>query len=214
MGTKYIWMVNGMSAELVFQTGGIIFAIASVMFLFGRTKKPNTMTEFFISFITTTSYAIMSLGIATTTSTGGAVIYWSRWLFYMAACSLLMFDTAHALSISLNEYPKMAIFTGLTMFNGFLASYIVTDWRWIFFALSSAAYLGLLSLVVRGQTNPQFRSLKPFVVIGWTLFPIVFILAPTGVSVLDTVVAEASYLILDVITKIIYGIKTARLKAS
>jgi sensory rhodopsin len=210
----HIWMVKGMSAEIVFQMGGIIFAVASIMFLFAGMKKPHTMTEFFISFITTTSYAIMSLGIATTTSAGGAVIYWSRWLFYMAACSLLMFDTAHALSIGLDEYPKMAIFTGLTMFNGFLASYIVTDWRWIFFALSSAAYLGLLSFVIRGKVNPQFRALKPFVVIGWTLFPVVFLLAPTGVGILDTVVAEASYLLLDITTKIIYGIMTVRLKAS
>ena len=201
-----------MSAEIVFQAGGIIFAIASVMFLFTGTKKPNTMTEFFISFITTTSYAVMSLGIATTTSAGGALIYWSRWLFYMAACSLLMFDAAHALGISQAEYPKMAIFTGLTMFNGFLASFVVTEWRWIFFALSSAAYLGLLSFVVRGQENPQFRSLKSFVLVGWTLFPIVFVLAPTGFGIVDTLVAETSYLILDIITKIIFGIMTSRLK--
>jgi hypothetical protein len=33
-------------------------------------------------------------------------------------------------------------------------------------------------------------------------------------GVLDTVVAEASYLLLDIVTKILFGIKTARLKTS
>jgi sensory rhodopsin len=154
----------------------------------------------------------MSLGVATTPSSGGGIIYWSRWLFYMAACSLLMFDTARALNITTEDYSKMAIFTGLTMFNGFLASYIVTQSRWIFCGLSSAAYIGLLSFVMRGKENLQFRSLKPFVLIGWTLFPVVFILAPTGFGILETLIAEASYLILDIITKIIFGIMTSRLK--
>ncbi len=201
-----------MSTEIVFQSGGIIFAVASVFFLLSGIKKPNFSTEFYISFITTTSYAVMNLGVATTISLGGATIYWSRWLFYMAACSLLMFDTAHALSIATEEYPKMAILTGLTMFNGFLASYVVSSSRWLFFILSSAAFIGLLSFVLQGKENPKFRSLKPFVLIGWTLFPVVFILAPTGFGILEATVTEASYLILDIITKIIFGIMTSRLK--
>ena len=125
--------------SLVFQAGGVIFALASLYFLFSGSRRPNLSTEFFISFITTTSYALMSLGVATTVSKGGHTVYWSRWLFYMVACSLLMYDTAKVLSIPDGEYPKMAILTWLTMFNGFLASYIVTASRYVFFMLSSAA---------------------------------------------------------------------------
>ena len=202
-----------MSTEiLVFQAGAIIFASASLYFLFTGENKPNFSTEFFISFITTTSYALMSLGIATTVSQGGHTIYWSRWLFYMVACSLLMYDTAKVLGIPDGEYPKMAILTWLTMFNGFLSSYIVTTSRYIFFILGSAAFAGLLYIVIRGEDNPGFRSLKPFVLVGWTLFPAVFLLAPTGIGVLETSLAEAGYLLLDVATKIVFGINTSRLK--
>ena len=196
----------------VFQAGSIIFALASLYFLISGEKKPNFSTEFFISFITTTSYALMSLGIATTTTLGGQTIYWSRWLFYMVACSLVMYDTAQVLSIPDNVYPKMAILTWLTMFNGFLASYITTNSRWAFYILSSVAFLGLLYIVLQGQENPGFTSLKPFVLVGWTLFPVVFILAPTGIGFLDTAFAEAWYLVLDIITKIIFGWMTSKLK--
>ncbi len=198
--------------SLIFQIGALIFAIASIYFLASGKNKPNFDTEFFISFITTTSYALMSQGIAVGTSLGGDTIYWSRWLFYMVACSLLMYDAAKILNIPDGDYPKLAILTWLTMFNGFLSSYIITSSRYIFYILGSAAFIGLLYNVLKGQDNPDFRTLKQFVLVGWTLFPIVFLLSPTGIGIINTSVAESSYLVLDVVTKIIFGLKTSSLK--
>jgi sensory rhodopsin len=154
----------------------------------------------------------MSIGIATTESIDGQTIYWSRWLFYIAACPLLMYDIAKILSISNKEYPKLALFTGLTMFNGFLASYIVTSSRWIFFVLSSISFICLLFMVLKGKQNPNFKSIKPFVLVGWSLFPLVFILAPTGFGIFETSISAILYLGLDVLTKLFFGVITSRLK--
>ncbi len=201
-----------MSTALVFQIGAVIFGLFSVFFLLLGRKKQLFGTEFFISFITTTSYVLMSTGIATIVSLNGQTIYWSRWLFYLAACPLLMYDVAKILHIADREYPKIALFTCLTMFNGFLASYIVTSSRWLFFGLSSAAYVCLLFIILRGKDTPAFRSLKPFVLFSWSLFPLVFLLAPTGFNVLETSVSETLYLILDVVTKSFFGILTIKMK--
>ena len=107
------------------QSGLVIFATVSLYFLINGKEKPNFSTEFFISFITITSYALISTGIATSTFIDGQTIYWSRWLFYMVACSLLMYDTAKSLKIPDSKYPWMVLLTWLTMFNGFLSSYIL-----------------------------------------------------------------------------------------
>ena len=123
-----------------------------------------------------------------------------------------MYDTAKALQIPDNEYPWMVLLTWLTMFNGFLASYITTPMKWIFYILSSAAFIGLLSKVQQGTENPGFKALKPFVFIGWTLFPSVFLLAPTGFGIINTATAEAGYLLLDFATKIVFGVFTSKLK--
>ena len=200
------------TATLVMQIGAAIFALATIYFLLSGKEKPGFGTEFFISFITTTSYTLMSVGIATVTSADGQIIYWSRWLFYMIACSLLMYDTAKALKIPDNKYPWMVLLTWLTMFNGFLSSYIVTSERWMFYILGSVAFIGILYMVLQGEENPDFKSLKYFVLVGWTLFPAIFIIAPTGLGVLDTATSEAGYLILDFLTKIVYGFYTIKLK--
>ncbi|MGC9309040.1 MAG: bacteriorhodopsin, partial [Thermoplasmatota archaeon] len=124
----------------------------------------------------------------------------------------LMYDVAKILHIADREYPKIALFTCLTMFNGFLASYIVTSSKWIFFGFSSITFIGLLYIILQGKNNPAFRSLKPFIIFSWSLFPVVFLLAPTGLEVLDTIVSESLYLILDVVTKLFFGILTIKMK--
>jgi len=154
----------------------------------------------------------MSIGIATTKLVDGQTIYWSRWLFYLVVCPLLVYDITKILSIIKEEYPKLAFLTGLTMFNGFLASFITTQSRWIFFILSSIAFIFLLYLIFQGKNNPKFKFIKPFVLIGWSLFPLVFLLAPTGVGILQTSTSESLYLVLDLITKLFFGILTIRLK--
>ncbi|HDR73074.1 MAG TPA: hypothetical protein ENN85_04080 [Methanoculleus sp.] len=200
------------SEIIVFQIGAMIFAASSVVFLVGGTKKLNFDTEFFISFITSMSYVVMSLAIATTVALGGGTIYWSRWLFYMAACPLLMYDVVRISTGSTREYPVFALLTCLTMFNGFLASFVVSSSRWIFFLFGSAAFIGLLYMVSRGQKNRASKTLKPFVYIGWSLFPVVFLLAPTGFGIFDAPVTAFLYLLLDLVTKLWFGIITIRMK--
>jgi len=197
---------------VVFQIGAIIFGLSSFIFLYIGRKKSLFDTEFFISFITATSYALMSLSVATTVSLGGQIIYWSRWLFYLVACPLLVYDIAKILNISRGEFPQIALLTGLTMFNGFLASFIVTSSRWIFFFLSSIAFICLLFMIFKGETNTKFKSLKPFVLVGWSLFPFIFLLAPTGFGLLETSISETLYLVLDLITKLFFGIITIKMK--
>jgi sensory rhodopsin len=202
-----------MSTEsIIFQIGAITFALASFYFLLSGKNKPNFSTEFFVSFITTTSYALMGQNIATRVSLSGDTIYWSRWLFYMIACSILMYDAIKILKIPDGEFPKFAILTWLTMFNGFLSSYIITPSKWLFYILSSAAFIGLLYNLLKGKDNPDFKTIKQFILVGWTLFPIVFLLSPTGLGIINPAIAESSYLVLDIVTKIIFGLKTSSLK--
>jgi bacteriorhodopsin len=201
-----------MDVEIIFQIGAIIFGIFSFIFLFFGRKKTQFSTEFFISFITATSYALMSLSIATTDSLDGQTIYWSRWLFYLVSCPLLIYDISIILKISNEQYSKLALLTGFTMLNGFLASYIVTSSRWIFFILSSLAFICLLYSILQGRNNPSFRLIKPFIFIGWSLFPVVFLLAPTGIGIIETSISEALYLILDLITKLVFGMITLKQK--
>ncbi|MFX0077703.1 MAG: bacteriorhodopsin [Candidatus Hermodarchaeota archaeon] len=197
---------------LVFWIMAAIFGIATVMFaLLSLRPGANEFLSFvdiIVAFVTTISYVLMALGFLTVTSIFGESIYWSRWLFYMASCSLLTVSVAvivrHTQPVTLAKIP---ILTMLVMFCGFLAAFITGIERWWFFAFSSIAYIALLITLFKGAPREGINSqLMWFIIIFWSLFPIVFLFAPTGFGLITTFIATILYAALDVITKLIYGL--------
>jgi sensory rhodopsin len=197
---------------IVFWIMAAIFGIATVMFtLLSLRRSSNDFLSFvdiLVAFITTISYVLMALGFLVVTSGFAEPVYWSRWLFYMGSCSLLTISVAvilkQAQPVTLTKIP---ILTMLVMFCGFLAAFITSIERWWFFAFSSIAYIALLITLFKGAPQGGMKSqLMWFIVIFWSLFPVVFILAPTGFGLIPTIYAVIAYAALDVITKIIYGL--------
>jgi sensory rhodopsin len=149
----------------------------------------------------------MALTLATSIAENGQPIYWTRWLFYVASCSILTLDIAFIAQRPTAKKVEVALFTGLTMFCGFLASIIITVDRWWFFGLSSAAYIGMLyTLLNVSEGSVRISVIMRFVIITWSLFPVVWVLAPTGLGIFPTSIEAILYLILDFITKITFGL--------
>ncbi len=202
--------------SLVFWAGAGVFGASTLMFLVigGRREVDKFLLgpDVFVSFITTVSYVVMAFAIATVTAANDQPVYWSRWLFYIASCSLLASEVGRIIGKSGEEILEMVILTGLTMFCGFLASYTTAAERWWFFALSSAAFIGLLYEIFRKTGEGGMRGIGLFVLVGWSLFPVVFALAPTGIGTITTYVEAILYALLDVFTKIVFGVWTLRAK--
>ena len=57
-----------------------------------------------------------------------------------------------------------------------------------------------------GDENVNVTSVMLFVMLTWSLFPIVWVLAPTGLGVFTPLVEAALYLALDFVTKIAFGL--------
>ena len=103
---------------------------------------------------------------------------------------------------------EISIFTSLTMFCGFLASIISSVDRWWFFGLSTAAYIGMLYNLFKSTNDESsnINSIMWFVVLTWSLFPVVWVLAPTGFGIIAVDIEALLYLALDIVTKIAFGI--------
>jgi sensory rhodopsin len=95
------------------------------------------------------------------------------------------------------------------MFTGFLAARDLSVIRWVYFAISSVAYVLLVGAVLSAETaGPQW--VRSTIFFGWSVFPIVFALAPTGLGLIGAAVANLLYLALDVYTKIVFNIQLSR----
>lgn len=193
--------------NIIFIAGMVFFAISSTYFFFTRKKPKGINTAFLVSFTTLASYALMWGGGFTIQSAGGQPIFWTRWLFYAISCSLLMLEIAKAKGIiSPGEVTELVFLNVFVMGTGTLAAVSTGLTRWIFFLLSSIAYLiQIIPVLKAGKEGSNW--INTTIYLGWTGFPVVFFLAPTGISLLTSAVAMGLYLLLDIYTKIVFNLQ-------
>ena len=195
--------------NLVFLVGLVVFALSSTYFYFAGRNKNSLNSAFLVSFITLTSYVLMWQGKLTVVTEAGQPIFWTRWLFYAVSCTLLMVEIAQVKGLQGGRLVELLYLTAIVMFTGYLAARDLTAVRWIHFVISSLAYALLVIKVLSVQTAAS-RWVNSYVFFGWTVFPIVFLLAPTALGLIGAGVANLLYLVLDVYTKIIFSIQLVR----
>ena len=193
----------------VLLAGLLIFAGSSAYFYFAGKNKNGLNSAFLVSFITLISYVLMWQGKLTVVTEAGEPILWTRWLFYGLSCTLLMYEIAQLKQIRGERLVQLLYLTAIVMFAGLLAARDLTAVRWIHFVISSVAYILLVSQVLSVQTAGS-QWVRYYIFFGWTVFPIVFLLAPTGFGLIGAAVANLLYLLLDIYTKIVFNIQLSR----
>jgi sensory rhodopsin len=192
--------------DIIFLVGLLIFAISSAYFYFAGKDKNGLNAAFLVSFITLISYMLMWQGNLTVITSAGEPIYWTRWLFYGLSCTLLMLEIAQLKSIQGGSRVQLLYLTAIVMGTGVLAARDLSALRWVHFAISSVAYI-LLVLQVLSVKSKGSGWVHTYIYFGWTVFPIVFLLAPTGLGLIGAAVANLLYLLLDIYTKIVFNIQ-------
>lgn len=192
----------------VFLVGLVIFALSSIYFYF-EGKKKGLNSAFLVSFITLISYVLMWQGDLTVVTEAGQAIFWTRWLFYALSCTLLMVEIAKLKGIQGGGLVELLYLTAIVMFTGFLAARDLSAVKWVHFAISCVAYALLIIKVLSGKVT-ESQWVNSYIFFGWTVFPIVFLFAPTGLGLIGAGLANLLYLALDVYTKIVFYIQSTR----
>jgi sensory rhodopsin len=198
--------------NFVFLAGLLIFAVSSTYFYFAGKNKSGLNSAFLVSFVTLISYVLMWQGDLTVVTAAGQPIYWTRWLFYALSCTLLIVEIAQIKGVQGGGLVQLLYLTAIVMFTGFLAARDLTAIRWVHFVISSVAYI-LLVIKVLSVQAPGSNWISSYIFFGWTVFPVVFLLAPTGLGLIGAAVANLLYLLLDIYTKIVFNIHLARASA-
>lgn len=187
--------------EMIFFAGIALFAAAATYFLWAHKKDFNS--AFLVSFITVVSYTVMLEGSAVSYGAGGGEVYATRWLFYGLSCGLLMYEIARFLKKSQSETVFLLFLTVIVMGTGAAAAYFDGLYKIGLFVLSSAAYI-LLIYPLLTSASPHRGAVAKYLLLGWTGFPLAFLLAPDGFGLITAATAAILYLLLDIFTKVIF----------
>lgn len=187
--------------ESVLMAGMTSFALASMYFLWAYRKEFNS--AFLVSFITLISYVVMFEGSLATSGAGGGEVHASRWLFYGLSCTLLVYEIAKFLGKSMREIIFLLYLTVIVMGAGALSA-VYDGWLMLgMFAISSVAYV-LLMYPLLTADSPHRGAVAKYILLGWTGFPVAFLLAPDGYGLIGAATAAMLYLAFDVFTKVIF----------
>jgi len=148
-------------------------------------------------------------------SADGETVLYTRWLFYALSCSLLMYEIGRSLKFTAQEIATVVYLINIVMITGALSAVFTGGYMLALFAVSTAAYAALVYRILKAKSKNLSFVLR-YVLLGWTAFPVVFILAPEGYGLVSATVSVGAYLVLDIFTKIVFyidGYSTKTLKS-
>jgi len=188
-----------MATQAIFITGAMLFALATVYFWFAVSEK-DFNAPVLVTAVTTLSYILLVDGGL---AVGADVaIHWTRWVGYMISCPLIFYTIATGAPLRKRFF--YAATAGVVMASGAVGAALGGWLMWASFAFGSVVYVLLLMSLYQVSEPDQLRSVEHYIWFGWSMFPVVFVLAPAGVSVIGATTAAAVYLILDLYTKVIF----------
>lgn len=189
----------------------VVFSIAALLFLLlaGLKKKPAYSYAFLVSTITLVSSLIMLDGSIVAMSDMGEPLYYTRWLGYIASCTLLMYSIAKAVTIPKNLLTRLMYLTGITMLTGALASVASGSMMLGYFIIGGVTY-ALMVVIISSKGSNKLGWISKYVYLGWSIFPIIFILSPEGYGILPLAASMVAYLVLDIFTKIIFYLELGK----
>lgn len=187
--------------QAIFLVSTLVFGAAAATFFF-RSKKTSNL-PFLVASITLISSLIMYDGAFVTYNPYGEALYWTRWVFYILSCTLLMHSIAEYLKIEAKRI-ELYYLTGLVMLTGALASAFFGNMMYLFFLIGGILYLRMLQLIFESKKKKQLLNVAPFILLGWSSFPLIFLLSPEGFSFISNMMAAVIYLALDIYTKVYF----------
>lgn len=188
----------------VLTTGVALFIVSSLIFYFwGQQKELQFNKPVLVSLVTLASYLVMLEGSFASFELGAADTYWTRWVFYAFSCGLLMHTISKKLNFSPAKRADQLYLTAFVMLTGALAAIYTGLAMWLFFGVSTFAFI-ILVLPIFFSSEKVKSKILPFVIFGWSVFPIVFLLEPAGLDLITSSAAAWVYLALDFFTKILF----------
>ena len=213
-------------------TGFVIMSLGSLAIYVHGDKRTEFLhhTQFHsvVPFIAATAYLAMALGIGRLEMPDGQTLFLARYADWVVTTPILLTGLILA---GLHEHPRHSTFIlpavvldALMIVTGLLAAITENETaKWIWFAWSSAAFLGIIYLLLGpvmaaartlgGKMTSVYKANLTFLLVVWAIYPIEWALGPQGLGLFTTLADAWFILVMDVTAKVIYGfVATSRFK--
>lgn len=211
MATITTWFLLGLAGEL----------LGTAVLAYGYTLVPESTRRRYlllvaIPAIAVVAYALMTLGIGAI-QRGGHTVYVVRYADWLLTTPLNVLYLGLLARASRSDLAKLVGLQAVTILFGFAGALADSPVNYALFALGSASFAGVVVLLYReiaaaatasltAMEQSLYRTLRNFVVVLWLVYPVVWLLAQSGIGVMDVETTTLVIVYLDVVTKVGFGI--------
>ena len=160
------------------------------------------------------AYATMGLGL-TATTVGDNTVYLARYVDWLVTTPLIVGYLAMLAKPSRRTYVWLLAADVFVIAAGIAAALSVGGQRWLFFAAGGVGYVvlayGLLRTLPQAlgadpdpRVHSLFVTLRNITVVLWTLYPVVWLLSPAGIGILQVEMYTIVVVYLDFISKVAF----------
>jgi len=169
-----------------------------------------------VTLIATVAYGLMALGIGEVSTASGAELFVPRYVDWLLTTPLHVVFIALIAGAGRRLIAKAAALQAATIVLGFLGAVFATPLKELFFIAGSLAFVGVVYLLVveaaetakhrDDVTAGLYRKLRNFVIVLWLVYPVIWLLAPTGYGFMDNETASLVITYIDVVAKVGFGL--------
>ncbi len=211
MTTITTWFTLGLLGEL----------LGTAVLAYGYTLVPEATRKRYLLLVAIPgiaifAYLLLVLDVGAIDG-GGHTVYVVRYVDWLLTTPINVLYLALLAQASRETTGKLVGLQALTIVFGFAGAVASGALAYALFALGSAAFAGVVYLLyydVAGAAVASlsdveaslYRTLRNFVVVLWSVYPVVWLLGASGIGLMDVETASLVIVYLDVVTKVGFGL--------
>jgi len=200
-------------------TAGMVVGTLAMVWAMRRVPKEKHRSSYLllaVGAIAAVAYGLMSVGIGTTTAVDGHTVYVARYVDWLLTTPLNVAYLAIIAGASRRLTAEVAVVQGLTIVFGLVGAVLAPPFKWVLFAVGALLFVRVIQLLygpitdaIQDQSDAMtglHRKLLNFIAVLWMVYPVTWILAPSGLGVMDLETQSMVISYIDVVAKIGFGL--------
>ena len=206
---------------LWFTLGTLGMVVGTAMLAYGLVLVPGDRRRLLawmvaVPAIAAVAYGLMAMGIGGLRTPGGAVVFVPRYVDWLLTTPIHVAVIALVVGASTSVVARPVTLQSLTIVFGFLGTLVAAPLNWLLFALGGACFAGVVytfygdleatAAAAPDETEALFRKLRAFVVVLWLVYPAIWVVAATGIGLMDGETTALVVTYIDVVAKVGFGL--------
>lgn len=204
-----------------FQLGtvGMVIGTLAMLVLLRRVPRDeyrNSLLLLGVGGIAAVAYALLSLDIGTITAQDGHTVYLVRYIDWLLTTPLNVAYLAVIAGASRRHLVEVSVVQALTIAFGTIGAILSGPLQWVMFGIGALLFARVLQLLygpisdaIQGESDSLVglhRKLLNFIAVLWLIYPVIWILAPSGLGIIDLETQSLVISYIDVVAKIGFGL--------